>query len=246
MVEFKAKADKIIKERWGLEVEHVCATSNLNPGKRLSFEDVFYRPIKNSKSKITSNAAERERERERIYGWPMRKGNWCTSDLKQQAFRQGGVSGVRANSKSPFSNKRLAQGADINVVQYLGIAADEPERIARHTKPGYLMPLVEAGWDESYCREWCEQNGLLSPIYTTVTRGGCWFCHNQGIDQLRLLRKNYPDLWAMMLKWDKDSPVTFKSDGRTVHDFDLRFALEEQGEIPTDRTFRWKMLDEHR
>lgn len=62
MVEFKAKADKIIKERWGLEVEHVCATSNLNPGKRLSFEDVFYRPIKNSKSKITSNAAERERE----------------------------------------------------------------------------------------------------------------------------------------------------------------------------------------
>lgn len=26
MVEFKKKADKIIKERWGLEVEHVCAT----------------------------------------------------------------------------------------------------------------------------------------------------------------------------------------------------------------------------
>lgn len=25
MVEFKAKADAIIKERWGIEVEHVCA-----------------------------------------------------------------------------------------------------------------------------------------------------------------------------------------------------------------------------
>lgn len=27
MVEFKAKADEIIKKRWGIEVEHVCAMS---------------------------------------------------------------------------------------------------------------------------------------------------------------------------------------------------------------------------
>lgn len=27
MVEFKKKADKIIKERWGIEVEHVCAVN---------------------------------------------------------------------------------------------------------------------------------------------------------------------------------------------------------------------------
>lgn len=26
MVEFKEKADRIIKERWGIEVEHLCAT----------------------------------------------------------------------------------------------------------------------------------------------------------------------------------------------------------------------------
>jgi hypothetical protein len=57
-------------------------------------------------------------------------------------------------------------------VQYLGIAADEPERIERHTKPGIKLPLVEIGWDEAYCRKWCEENDLLSPIYTTATRGG--------------------------------------------------------------------------
>lgn len=27
MIEFKAKADKIIKERWGIDVEHICAAS---------------------------------------------------------------------------------------------------------------------------------------------------------------------------------------------------------------------------
>lgn len=44
-----------------------------------------------------------------------------------------------------------------------------------------------------------------------------------------------------MLKWDSDSPVTFCADGKTVHDFDRRFQLEELGLIPTDRRFRWDM-----
>lgn len=129
-------------------------------------------------------------------------------------------------------------------MQYLGIAADEPERIERHTKPGYRLPLVEIGWDEAYCRQWCEENDLLSPIYTTAARGGCWFCHNQSLDQLRLLRKNYPDLWKLLLKWDTDSPVSFKPDGHTVHDYDLRFAMEDRGLVPSDRKFRWKMLED--
>ena len=61
---------------------------------------------------------------------------------------------------------------------------------------------------------------------------------------MRLLRKDYPELWALMLKWDKDSPVAFKADGHTVHDYDRRFQLEDEGYIyPEDRKFRWAMLD---
>lgn len=92
------------------------------------------------------------------------------------------------------------------------------------------------------CREWCVENDLLSPIYTTATRGGCWFCPNQGLGQLRLLRRTYPEYWALMLKWDKDSPVTFKPDGHTLHDYEARFAAEDAGLVPTDRTFRWEMI----
>ena len=140
-----------------------------------------------------------------------------------------------------FSQSSLAQGADTNIVQYLGIAADEPERIKRHTRPGVILPLVEIGWNEAYCRQWCEENNLLSPIYTSAARGGCWFCHNQSVDQLRLLRRNYPDLWEILLRWDSDSPVSFKPDGHTVHDFDKRFMLEDLGLVPNDRKFRWAM-----
>lgn len=107
-----------------------------------------------------------------------------------------------------------------------------------------MMPLVEIGWTEEMCRQWCEENDLLSPIYTTATRGGCWFCHNQSVGQLRLLRKNYPNLWELIMKWDADSPVTFKADGHTVHDFERRFQMEDDGLISADdRVFRWEMLD---
>ena len=131
-----------------------------------------------------------------------------------------------------------------NNIQYIGIATDEPNRF-HNLSETKKSPLVEAGWDEASCRQWCEENDLLSPIYTTATRGGCWFCHNQSVNQLRLLRQNYPDLWALMLKWDVDSHMTFHADGHTVHDFDARFGMEDAGLIlPTDR-WEWKMLEEY-
>lgn len=203
MVEFKEKADKIIKERWGIEVEHVRA--------KKTYQEGFY-SICTGKSKWAG----------KIYGWPMQRGPWCNSRLKQSALQKIGKS----------------------CVQYIGIAADEPNRFHNLTETK-RSPLVEAGWDEAYCRKWCEENDLLSPIYTTATRGGCWFCHNQRVGQLRLLRKNYPDLWELMLKWDEDSPVTtFHADGHTVHDFDRRFQLEDDKLISADdKFFRWSMLD---
>lgn len=252
MVEFKAKADEIIKRRWGIEVEHLCAVRN---GEKLTYEKLFYHIPKRKNEKSNGGG---------YTGFPYQQGPWCNTKLKirgmrvpvhnrelvqeaqrrvlSSAFQCGKGIGVPATSKPEFSRSPLAQGADTNIVQYLGIAADEPERIVKHDKPGFKMPLVEIGWDEAFCRQWCEGNGLLSPIYTSATRGGCWFCHNQGVDQLRQLRHNYPELWALLLKWDRDSPVSFHADGKTVHDFDLRFCAEDLGIVPTDRKFRWAML----
>lgn len=209
MVEFKAKADKIIKDRWGIEVEHfVSRKCEKCEADKITYDMCFN--AKMIKGKRTGA----------IKGWPMQKGNWCLK-LKLTALQQMGI--------KPDS------------VQYLGITADEPNRF-HNLSETKKSPLVEAGWDEAYCRQWCEENDLLSPIYTSVTRGGCWFCHNQGVGQLRLLRKNYPDLWSIMLKWDKDSPVTFHADGHTILDFDARFALEDQGYISKDDPWYWSYL----
>lgn len=204
MVEFKKKADAIIKERYGIEVERVSAG--------LSFEDGFY--LKRGRTGKETKFAGM------IYGFPMVKGQWCLQQLKLPALNKIGKGNI----------------------QYIGIAIDEPNRF-HNLSDTKRSPLVEAGWTEQKCREWCEENDLLSPIYTTTTRGGCWFCHNQGVQQLRLLRRNYPEYWDMLLKWDNDSPVAFKPDGHTVHDYDRRFQLEDDGLVPADAKFRWEAVD---
>lgn len=209
MVEFKGYADKVIKERYGIEVEHYYAKKvDRVSGELVSYQDYFYQTMEAGKH----GGAYK--------GFPMNRGSWCIK-LKLSAL-----------SEMPKCD-----------IQYLGIAADEPNRFHNLTDT-VLSPLVESDWTELDCRQWCDKNGLLSPIYTQSTRGGCWFCHNQGVQQLRLLRKQYPDLWSLLLKWDSDSPVTFHADGHTVHDFDRRFALEDEGLINSDERFKWAMLDE--
>lgn len=197
MVEFKSKADQIIRDRWGLEVEHIR--------HKKSYDEMFY------------HVMERGKHIGEIKGWPKTLGGWC------KHLKMTDSLGGKGN------------------VGYVGIAADEPKRF-HNLNDMKRSPLVEAGWTEAICRDWCEQNNLLSPIYTSSLRGGCWFCHCQPTDQLRLLRTTYPEYWQMMLDWDKDSPVPFHPDGRTVRDYEMRFTLEEQGLIDPCKRFMWKHI----
>ena len=162
-----------------------------------------------------------------IYGFPIsinRKGQWCQK------------------LKTRFLDSPAARGGK-NIVEYIGIAADEPARFGQLNERK-RAPLVEFGIEEDLCGLYCMYENILSPSYESSCRDGCWMCHNQGVNQLRQLRKNYPDLWALLLKWDKDSPVNFHPDGHTVHDFDERFRLEDEGFIQSDKRFFWRMLNE--
>ena len=207
---FKKKMDDYIKEKYGIEVEHLCA--RYKDGSKVTYEKEFYRVVTAGYRKGT------------IVGFPFQMGAWCNSRLKMGA-RVGAI--------------------NTGDIEYIGIAYDEKKRhkIISETK---VAPLVDFGIDEDLCGLYCKYEGILSPTYESSYRDGCWFCDNQGLDQLRILRKKHPNLWALLLKWDKDSPVTFKADGHTVHDYDRRFEQEEQGIVPKDKTFRWSMLDEER
>lgn len=198
-----------------------CQKLKLNAmeqAEKMTYEKLFY------------HVRESGKRKGQIVGFPFIGHPECQKALKIGALRK---------------MMKEVNGTEHRVVQYLGIAADEPDRIASQVgKDNIMLPLVELGWEEDLCGLWCKYNGLLSPTYETSTRDGCWFCHNQGVDQLRNLRKTYPELWEILLKWDEDSPVTFKP-GRTVHDFDRRFKLEDEGLLKAgDPCFKWSQLNE--
>ena len=93
MVAFKAKADQIIKERWGIEVEHFSAGEN--------YEHHFYR-VRGEKSPKNGGS---------MYGWPMRNAAWCNSDLKMRALRKARAEkgniiyiGIAADEPNRFHN----------------------------------------------------------------------------------------------------------------------------------------------
>lgn len=268
MVAFKDEYDRKVLEQFGVPVTRLCATkrerlSDCSPQK-LTYCDIFYR---------TKTTPKREREREsgtripadqgqlvqqrsqtgRNLGFPNMGCPWCTGELKRDASKVshgrkglGVQTGSKGDCSTTLSNKPRERGAKINIVHYIGIAADEPLRIKKHIgKKDCVLPLVQMGWDEDLCGLEATYMDMLSPTYTDgQMRDGCWFCHNQGIGQLRRLRKLYPELWAKLMQLDLDSPVTFHPDGHTVHDFDRRFSLEDEGLIDPAKPFRWKMLDD--
>lgn len=225
MVAFKDEWDKKCLEMTGIPVTRISAKSK--DGCKLSYDDLLHKTVlQETLAKRKLNPNFRNTGISNIRGFPARKGSYCTGELKQSV------------------QKNFFRKTGSNVMFYLGIALDETIRVNRHIeKPDAILPLVQIGWDEALCGLEAQYMGMLAPTYKTGERDGCWFCHNQSLDHLRRLRHDYPDRWALLMKWDLDSPVTFHSDGHTVHDLDRRFELEDAHMVPSDRTFRWSMLD---
>lgn len=88
----------------------------------------------------------------------------------------------------------------IDVVQYIGIASDEQDRLLR-LKEGKTVSLLEKYHKtEDDAANMCRSVGLYSPIYSFTRRGGCFFCPNAKLPELRHLYLNHPNLWARLLE----------------------------------------------
>ena len=127
------------------------------------------------------NAVGGGRYKGKLYGFPL--GGMCTvqRECKLQPIR------------------KYYKEFDGEVVQYVGIAKDEPNRLAR-LKGNQVSLLAKYGYTEKMARELCEKYGLLSPIYQTGNRGGFWFCPNQSYKALARFKVAHPDLWEELHK----------------------------------------------
>ena len=98
MVEFKNYADQIILDRYGIEVEHICAVSGgrerERERERATFERIFY-----------TKYYSRKDGQPRIYGFPIVRGAWCNSNLKLAAIKQANQRNLRKNVLSHTQKK---------------------------------------------------------------------------------------------------------------------------------------------
>lgn len=103
----------------------------------------------------------------------------------------------------------------------------EPKRLAR-LKPGQISLLDKYHVAEPEARSMCAAEGLLSPLYDFTKRGGCWFCPNASISELRHLYRYHPELWQPLLELQDvpNKPTERFSWRRTFREIDERFRQE--------------------
>ena len=88
-----------------------------------------------------------------------------------RSFPLCGRCSIQRECKLPPINKyKKEMGGD--VIQYLGIAKDEQERLLRLEGTNKISLLDKYGIEEGETFDMCRRYGLLSPIYEFTNRGG--------------------------------------------------------------------------
>lgn len=89
---------------------------------------------------------------------------------------------------------------DANV--YLGIAIDEPERLAR-LKECQSSPLAQWNMTEADCLQYCYDHGIRwmegdVNLYDVLDRVSCWCCSNKNKRELENMYRYLPDYWKKL------------------------------------------------
>lgn len=145
---------------------------------------------------------------------------------KKEGFLIGGMCKLNSLCKVRPIKQYYKQFADFELVKYIGIATDEPERLKR-LRGGKISLLAKYNYTEQMAMELCRKYNLVSPIYQTGTRGGCWFCPNAKIKSFAELKNNHPHLWQELVELSKESNLispNFKY-GMTLQEVERKMNL---------------------
>lgn len=119
------------------------------------------------------------------------------------------------------------------VIDYVGIAADETSRFDKAKANGKRLPLVEWGMTENDCLLYCysrgffwEENGIR--LYDILDRVSCWCCKNKNLKELRNIYWYLPEYWSRLRELQQNIGVPMKGNGNSVFDLERRFLLEKE------------------
>lgn len=121
---------------------------------------------------------------------------------------------------------------DNNAIVYIGIAADEPERLIKERKEYKRFPLAENCIDEKTALQGCYAAGFEwlengHRLYDILDRVSCWCCTNKNLRELRNIRLYLPEYWEKLKDLQRRTDRPMKGEGKSVFELDARFEMEE-------------------
>ena len=119
--------------------------------------------------------------------------------------------------------------ANKGAVQYIGIAADEIDRLEKGRAEYKKFPLADWGITEADCLKGCYEVGFdWGGMYEHLDRLSCKFCKNKNLKELRNIRKHYPDVWEELKDYQNRTDRPYKGEGQSVYDLERRFEFEDE------------------
>lgn len=151
------------------------------------------------------------------FAWPNKFSRWCTKELKTNVIGRY------------FKDLKK----DYEIVEYIGIAADEP-----HRERDKRYPLIDWNMSEADCLKYCYDRGFdWSGLYKLRNRVSCWCCPLQTLESLKNLKMYHPELWEKLRKMDNeiqklkdnedDKRVNFQR-FKSFTDIERRFEVEDE------------------
>lgn len=148
-----------------------------------------------------------------------------------RGFPLAGMCAINRDCKIRPIKQFLKKYDEDSLVQYVGIAADEPMRLRRLEGTNQVSLLDKYGYTEQMAHSLCQDYGLISPIYNYSSRGGCFFCPNARETELCRLRECHPKLWNRLLELEKVPNTVGKI-------FDMR---SKRSLLDLEKKFKWQM-----
>ena len=120
-----------------------------------------------------------------------------------------------------------------DAIQYVGIAADEPQRFEKAKHENKVMPLVEWGMTEADCLAYCNSKGFFwvengIPLYNILDRVSCWCCANKNLKELKNIYTFLPEYWERLKCLQSKTDRPMKGEGKSVFDLERRFNAQER------------------
>ena len=129
---------------------------------------------------------------------------------KQKGSHKGyGWCGGVCRWGTTWKTQALDRYAGSATIHYIGIAADEPERLLRLQEPK-TAPLATIGMTEAQALRFCYERGWDWKEKTPVTESGyidlyqildrvsCWCCANKNRRELRNIYEYLPQYWSRL------------------------------------------------